>query len=210
MIREGKRGVVGLSKLSKGVGLSRSHFLRVFKGVVGCTPREWAESEGRRLEDEQVDSQKVESAMQTDTTESSADLPEAVPDEYVDFELRSLGFDPTEADMSLFDVPYDVCSFRNEESSITTSDNELWDLYFEYHSLPTEIAFPPESESLLPPGIGTPLDMEPLTPLSFLIPLEYEGLTMKHGANQSDEWPCLAPRPDQFLRFDGGIAETDL
>ena len=140
MIRDGmERGKVpGLGELAGKVGLSRSHFLRVFKGAVGCTPKQW----GDRLEERKA----------RDTSS---------------IEVRNDGemegwLDGSEYDV--FDIRTDVLGLKHSGGYPWSSDgvfggdleggrgiasaestDEPWDLYFNDLGLPLETSLPSEN-----------------------------------------------------------------
>ncbi|MCJ1358629.1 MAG: hypothetical protein MMC33_008629 [Icmadophila ericetorum] len=141
MIRDGmERGKMpGLGELAGEVGLSRSHFLRVFKGAVGCTPKEW----GNRLEERK--------AMGTKPIKVR-----------IDGEVEGW-LDGSKYEVS--DIQTDVLSLKHSGNYPWTSDgvlggdleeryrigdvestDEPWDLYFNDLGLPLPTSLPPELE----------------------------------------------------------------
>ncbi len=141
MIRDGmERGrVPGLGELAGEVGLSRSHFLRVFKRVVGCTPKEW----GDRLEERKAINTSPIEVRNNGEVEGWMH-----GSEYDDFDiqtnalgLKHSGGYPWFSDGVLGEDLEGGCGIANAEST-----DEPWDLYFNDLGLPLETSLPSESE----------------------------------------------------------------
>ncbi|MCJ1403626.1 hypothetical protein MMC11_006849 [Xylographa trunciseda] len=141
MMREGTRG---LGELSRGVGLSRSHFLRVFKGVVGCTPREWGEGEGG------VGAAEREGEGLQTRFEDAGYSERAVP-----------GAEISAADAWLLDVPTTIYPANEDGSFGMHSGVEDWDVYFNRLALPLRGEIALEDEWLAFPDAGAPTEHMP-------------------------------------------------
>lgn len=141
MIRDGaERGrVPGLGELAGEVGLSRSHLLRVFRRVVGCTPKEWGDRvEGGKGIDASLfevrDGGEVEGWLDGSGYDGFDMRTDALG-------LTNSGGRPWSSDGGLGEYLDGGCGIANAEST-----DELWDLYFNDLGLPLETSLPPEPE----------------------------------------------------------------
>lgn len=141
MIRDGmERGrVPGLGELAGEVGLSRSHFLRVFKRAVGCTPKEW----GDRL-----DERKAMNTSPIDVRNDGEVEGWLNGSEYGVFDNRThvLGLKHSEGYPWSSDGVLDGDLKGGYGIASAESTDEQWDLYFNNLGLPLETSLPPELE----------------------------------------------------------------
>ncbi|MCJ1319546.1 hypothetical protein MMC15_004882 [Xylographa vitiligo] len=186
MMREGRSG---LGELSKGVGMSRSHFLRVFKGVVGCTPREWVEGKGRRMGGEGMGD---EMRMEGTAGEIGASSLGMCEEGIGGLEEGLPGVEPCATDAWLLDMPATSSPASEDESVGMTSGGERWDHYLNNLSLALQYDFALGSGSLGVSDASTPAAVELRTPSEYIAdvdtPVELSAPLKQGLPDDQDSW----------------------